>query len=106
MLGTSDAVTAFGEPEGGLPDEVSTVAVLDVLRLSELWDIFAQYVQDRYPAALAELEATMNTDPRPNIILAAGTFIDEGEYDALVWAITAFHCNETLQRQRFGSFAT
>ncbi|CAD6888580.1 unnamed protein product [Tilletia caries] len=89
MLGTSDAVTAFGEPEGGLPDEVSTVAVLDVLRLSELWDIFAQYVQDRYPAALAELEATMNTDPRPNIILAAGTFIDEGEYDALVWAITA-----------------
>ncbi|KAE8217561.1 hypothetical protein CF326_g9407, partial [Tilletia indica] len=56
---------------------------------SDIWLAFCGHIQNRYPAALSELEALLNIEPRPIVCVPDDLDVKDSEYDALIWADTA-----------------
>ncbi|KAE8219459.1 hypothetical protein CF326_g8954 [Tilletia indica] len=68
---------------------MTSIPLQDVLDQSDIWLAFCGHIQNRYPAALSELEALLNIEPRPTVCVPDDLDVKDTEYDALIWAVTA-----------------
>ncbi|KAE8270934.1 hypothetical protein A4X09_0g1383 [Tilletia walkeri] len=89
----SDVAERFGLESilttGSEGNQLRYVDVGIVLEPSMIWDALVPYIQQRYPAQLAEFDTSYLTEPRPFLITDTAAQVPNSvEYDALFWAVT------------------